>query len=207
MFVGIYNRTVIITYIGVASAITGVGLAMDGQPKWAILCLLICGVCDMFDGSVARRCKRSEDAIQFGIEIDSLSDLFNFVMLPVMIFISLGMHSWYHYVIYIALSLTAVIRLATFNVMAAHMAENKLPIKYYTGLPVTTVSAIYPVFFLLRAVLDHATVNVILTCVAALVALLYVTKIKIPKATSMRAHLTLAALAVVVCVLVICVGE
>ena len=36
----------------------------------AILCLMISGLTDMYDGTIAKMIKRSEDAKKFGIEID-----------------------------------------------------------------------------------------------------------------------------------------
>ena len=47
----------------------------------------------MFDGKVARMCKRTEEEKQFGIQIDSLADTINFIALPVVIMLSLGMNS------------------------------------------------------------------------------------------------------------------
>ena len=48
----------------------------------AYLSLLISGICDMFDGKVARKCKRNKKEKMFGIEIDSLADTVNFLLLP-----------------------------------------------------------------------------------------------------------------------------
>ena len=56
--IGFYNYSVILTYLGLGSAIGGIVLALDKQPKLAVLCLLVCGLCDMFDGTIARTCKR-----------------------------------------------------------------------------------------------------------------------------------------------------
>jgi len=52
--IGFYNYTVILTYIGVASAVVGMGLAMYGRTSMAIVCLMISGFCDLFDGTIAR---------------------------------------------------------------------------------------------------------------------------------------------------------
>ena len=73
--IGYYNYSVILTYIGLASAVYGMVQAMSYNPRVAILCLMVCGLCDAFDGAIARTCKRTEDEKSFGMQIDSLCDL------------------------------------------------------------------------------------------------------------------------------------
>lgn len=51
--IGYYNYSVILTYIGLASAVYGMIQAMSYNPRVAILCLMICGLCDAFDGAIA----------------------------------------------------------------------------------------------------------------------------------------------------------
>ena len=86
MFIGYYNYTVVLTYLGLSSAVVGMVEAMKHDYKTALICLLICGVCDMFDGMIARTSKkRSEDAKSFGVQIDSLCDVICFGVFPVVI--------------------------------------------------------------------------------------------------------------------------
>ena len=73
----------LITYAGIsvalsliAFAIFGIYLATAlGQSHYALMCLMAAGICDMFDGKIARACKRNKDEIAFGIELDSLVDI------------------------------------------------------------------------------------------------------------------------------------
>ena len=71
MFIGFYGASVLLTYIGLAFSVTGMVLAFLGHILAAVMCLILAGVCDMFDGTVARDCKRSETEKKFGIQIDS----------------------------------------------------------------------------------------------------------------------------------------
>ena len=57
--IGFYNYTIILTYVSVASAVVGIGAAMGGRTTMAIICLMFSGLCDMFDGPVARRRNRT----------------------------------------------------------------------------------------------------------------------------------------------------
>ena len=91
--IGFYNVSVILTYLGVVSAVFGMSQAFQGNFKIAILCLMISGFTDMYDGTIAKKIKRSEDAKKFGIEIDSLCDLVCFGVYPVVIGYCLGMDS------------------------------------------------------------------------------------------------------------------
>ncbi|QQS18413.1 CDP-alcohol phosphatidyltransferase family protein [Candidatus Saccharibacteria bacterium] len=35
--------------------------ALRGKVSYGFVCLMIAGICDIFDGTVARHCKRTED--------------------------------------------------------------------------------------------------------------------------------------------------
>ncbi len=52
--IGFYNYTVVLTYIGLASAVFGMTQVFGGNYRAALLCLIVCGTCDMFDGKIAR---------------------------------------------------------------------------------------------------------------------------------------------------------
>ena len=113
---GIYNYTVILTYLGMLSGFSGILFVLGGNIWAAIVCLLISGVCDVFDGKVASTKKdRTRSEKRFGIQIDSLSDLICFGVLPSVIVYALG-GSWLRAVACGAYVLAALIRLAWFNV-------------------------------------------------------------------------------------------
>lgn len=114
---GYYNYTVILTYIGLLSAVFGMMQALQQNPRVAVLCLMLCGLCDMFDGTIARTKKnRTEDEKSFGIQIDSLCDLVCFGIFPVVIGFSIGIKSLQGTLVMGFYALAAVIRLGYFNV-------------------------------------------------------------------------------------------
>ena len=58
----------------------------------ALVCLAISGLCDMFDGKVARTKKdRTEAEKRFGIQIDSLADIVCFGVSPAILCYRMGM--------------------------------------------------------------------------------------------------------------------
>ena len=86
MFLGIYDYTVILTYISLGISVFGITRALEGDFKVAIFCLALSGLCDMFDGKIARTKKnRTDDEKNFGIQIDSLCDVVCFGIFPAMI--------------------------------------------------------------------------------------------------------------------------
>ena len=114
--IGYYDYTVVLTYCGMLLAFTGVLMSINGKYWNAVLCLMLAGVCDMFDGKVARLCKRDEEEKKFGVEIDSLADMVAFVTFPVVIGYSMGLNSWYNILSYILLVLAGITRLGFFNI-------------------------------------------------------------------------------------------
>ena len=90
--IGFYDYTVILTYLSILSGTTGIILCLNGigHPFLGMFFLLFSGLCDTFDGKVARTKKnRTEQMKKFGIQIDSLSDLIAFGALPACIGIAL----------------------------------------------------------------------------------------------------------------------
>lgn len=179
--IGFYNYTVILTYIGVASAVVGAGLAMYDRTSMAIVCLMISGFCDLFDGTIARTRKRNEMEKKFGIQIDSLADLVCFGMLPAVIGFSIGLTHWYETVALVAYVLAALIRLAYYNVTEDELqfSENA-PRKYYDGLPVTTVALIIPLIYTLRPIMKSGFLLLYSLSLLA-IAVAFLSKIKVRK--------------------------
>ena len=199
MFIGKYSKSACVTYLGTISSIIGIFMAMGQKIKTSIICLVISGVCDMFDGRVARKDKnRTEADKNYGVEIDSLSDTICFVVLPIIIFYEMGMNRWYNALIYILYGLAGIIRLAYFNISTS----NSEPIKNYTGLPVTSSAMIIPATFLTSLFLDKGLYNIIATIVMGCVGVLFISKIKIPKPKGNIIYAFLAAAIIFVALMI-----
>ena len=147
--IGFYDYTVILTYLSLLSAVLGMVMTVTGHPIIATMCLLFCGLCDMFDGKVARSKKnRTAEEKSFGIQIDSLTDIVAFGILPAMIMLFLCGYSWYAYIIAALYVLAGLIRLAYFNVTEEQrQKETDECRKTYSGLPITSAALIFPVFY------------------------------------------------------------
>ncbi len=143
--IGHYNYTVILTYIGTVFGFVGITYIGNGNLKMALICLMIAGFCDMFDGKIASIRKRTTEEKRFGIQIDSLSDLICFGVLPALIALYFSDNTIIHTVIAGVFLLCALIRLAWFNV-DEEMRQNQDDgsRKAYMGLPVTTTAILLP---------------------------------------------------------------
>ena len=182
-FIGFYDYTVILTYLSVVFAVVGIHCSAQGAIGAAALCLLASGVCDAFDGTVARTKKnRTDDEKAFGIQLDSLCDVVSFGVAPAFLCYSMGMDSALGVAILSGYCVCAVIRLAFFNVQEAKRQQQETGgNKYYRGLPVTTSSMIFPLFCLLRSLIPQAVFSVLLYLLPALVAVLFILDFQVKK--------------------------
>lgn len=142
---GFYNYTVALTYVGMLVAFAGVTFAMDGKMLEALFCLMLAGVCDMFDGKIASTMERTKQEKRFGVQIDSLSDLVSFGVLPAVIVYATSPDGKFTHAIAGFYLLCALIRLAWFNVNEEERQDaSSGPRESYLGLPVTTSAFFLP---------------------------------------------------------------
>lgn len=217
--IGFYDYTVILTYMSLLSAIGGMTLAMSGHPLIATLCLLFCGLCDMFDGKVARTKKnRTREEKNYGIQIDSLSDIVAFGVLPATISIALCRAVWYVFLFAAFFVLAGLIRLAYFNVTEElRQQETDECRKSYTGLPITASALIFPTFFcvisgfclkngdiaLFAPLFDNWRFRVHVCALLGVTGLLYILPFKLRKPQSREIWLMLGVGVVIAAFLVI----
>lgn len=204
--IGFYDYTVILTYLSLMSGTIGIMLCLNGMghPYLGMFFRLFSGLCDTFDGKVARSKKdRTTQMKKFGIQIDSLSDLIAFGMLPACIGIAMLRYTMCipdlsgvtrylltHYTLQtqIVLSLIAVlyvlaamIRLAYFNVMEEEdQNRDETGAKIYTGLPVTSAALIFPAVLLIH-MLIRADLTFLYFGVMLITGGLFISKIQIKK--------------------------
>ena len=210
--IGIYDYTVILTYISLLSGCTGTIIAMSGvgHPYIGMFLLLLCGLCDGFDGRVARTKKdRTNLEKKFGVQIDSFSDLISFGVLPAAIGMSMlrqnrglsdlrgiaegwldqatGMsHSNLYRAALILIALlyilAAMIRLAYFNATEEEREQEirENGVAYFTGLPVTSAALVFPMVLLLHYI-PQIDLSIPYFMVMLIMAMLFVGRFKIRK--------------------------
>ena len=209
--IGYYDYTVVLTYLSMLSATTGVMLCLNdiGHPYLGMFFLMFCGLCDAFDGKVARTKKNRTDSMKkFGIQIDSLSDLVAFGVLPACIGIAMLRSSiefltfphlkFLHQhladkstiikiiltVIAVFYALAAMVRLAYFNVIEEERQETETGVrKTYIGLPVTSSALVFPTILLIH-IFCSADLTLLYFLFLAIVGFLFVSDIQVKKPTT-----------------------
>jgi len=213
--VGYYGLWVALTYLSVIVAILGIHFALMDNVRYALVCLMISGLCDMFDGRVASLFKkRNTREKHYGIQIDSLADIISFGVLPAAIgylrydpsgnFISLG---WFDTAIFPIYLMAALIRLAYYNVIETELHGQNKKRTHYEGLPVTSVAFIIPFAYAICHLFDKSIFgiyNILLLFLSAA----FVLKIRVPKPHA-RTQIVLVALGlpIIIYILYLCFSK
>lgn len=181
--IGFYDYTVVLTYISLLCSVVGITQAIDGRFRTAIVCLAISGLCDMFDGKIARTKKdRTNDQKLFGVQIDSLCDVICFGVFPSVLCYILGVRGILGSIVIGYYCVCSVIRLGFFNVLETNrqMKEDGAN-KYYYGLPITSITIILPVVFLLSFVISADAFKWVLAGMLFLVGTLFILNFRLRK--------------------------
>ena len=203
--IGVYDYTVIATYLSLLLGLAGIYSAAQNAPLAAMLYLMLAGLLDAFDGRIARtKANRTDAEKRFGIQIDSLNDLVCFGVLPAAIGWSMDCDRLWFLATMSFFALCALIRLAYFNVTEEErqnqMSEHRA---YYLGVPVTASALAAPLFYL-------AAQYFRLNCAAVyapglfLLGVLYITPLRVKK-PHLGGILLLAALGLAEFVSLVCV--
>lgn len=142
MIKNICDKANILTYVGLILAVLGMQLCFVGNIDLAVMCLLIAGICDGFDGAFARKLRKDGDP-NFGVELDSLVDIISSGVFPVVICISMGFNNILDLVIYSIFLVCGVGRLAYYNITSK---ENS---GYFTGVPITVSTILLPLIYVI----------------------------------------------------------
>lgn len=179
--IGYYNYTIIPTCAGLASSILGIAFALKGNLLSALICLMVSGFLDMIDGTIASLKTRTEKEKRFGIQLDSLSDIVCFGVLPIIIGTVVCGVNVVSVIIYSFYIICALIRLAYFNVDEEERQNSTTEKrKFYEGLPVTTVGALIPMIFCLYPLLK-SVFSIFYLVSLVLIALAFVIRFKLKK--------------------------
>ena len=195
---GVYNYTVILTYVGMLFAFAGIHFVFSNNDRsfiLALLCLMVAGVMDMFDGKVASTKKdRTPSEKLFGIQIDSMADIISYGVFPSLIVYKLAIgdkqypvdHPWEARIVICICALyllSALIRLSYFNVdEMERQSQTSESRREYKGLPVTSVAVVMPAVFIASYFMGNSRPPIHSAAVIlVLMAVLFITPFKLPK--------------------------
>lgn len=120
--------------LALAAGMTSLKFALQGQWELAVFAVVLAGIFDGIDGSIARLLR---SASRFGAELDSLSDVVSFGVAPAVVLYlwalsSLGGLGW---VIALAFAVCCALRLARYNSALDDDDEPKKKAGFLTGFP------------------------------------------------------------------------
>lgn len=199
-FIGFYRDCDLLTMTGTCMALLGCVFAINGNRLLPIFLLIISGICDGFDGKLARRHKSTQEQSVYGVQLDSLSDLISFGVFPLVLTVSvLPKNCYYAWIAIIFYSLCGMIRLAYFNTLDICKKSEK---GYFIGAPITTISIIYPVVYLICFFLKFIYFDIISTIFFTLTGLSFIYRMKIKKLDD-KGKTILAILGIVIIIAVL----
>lgn len=203
--IGVYDYTVILTYISLFISVIGMTQAMNARFRIAVTCLALSGLCDMFDGKIARSKKnRTDDEKLYGVQIDSLCDIVCFGIFPALICFLLGVRGAIGDLIIGYYCICSVIRLAYFNVLETRRQQVEDGAnKYYHGLPITSMAIVLPIVFMLQIFISDRIFVIVLYFALAIVGTLFIVDFKLRKPDNKTLIFLVVLVAVAVIVVVV----
>ncbi len=132
-----------ITTMALFTGFVSVVASIDGHYQRAAIAIIVAGVLDALDGRIARLTKTSS---LFGVQYDSLCDVFAFGAAPALLIFTavlhpLGRFGWLGAFLFLA---CGALRLARYNVQAVRVGQ-----KHFTGLPIPAAGGMIAVSVLL----------------------------------------------------------
>jgi len=141
------NAANAVSLLGVCSAVAAALLAANGHVAYALAALVGSGLCDVFDGFVARKLTRTDEQRTFGQRLDTVVDACAFGITPVLVLHAAGLQSPPELALLALFACCAVWRLAYFDTVGLSEEEGS-GARYYTGVPTTFASLALPLAFL-----------------------------------------------------------
>ncbi len=206
MIIGFYNVANFITLSGLCAALASCYTAFAGYPKLAVVLFMLAGICDMFDGRVARATDNGDIKRRtFGVQIDTVCDVVSFGVAPGFLAYAFGFRDTFDIIIYILFACFGAIRLAYFNTQALTEADD-MKMTSFTGMPIPTICFFIPSLALLMTFLSPDITHWIFKAVYLIVGFSFVLNFKVKKPGNKSVLFFLFAL-VASLVALFCVGD
>lgn len=131
----------LVSLAGLASALAAALLATRGRLALGLVAMIASGLCDLFDGLIARRLARTDEQKAFGGHLDSAVDACAFGFAPAIWLHAAGLRTPPDCALLAFFAACAVWRLAYFDTVGL---STEGAARYYTGVPVTYAALVIP---------------------------------------------------------------
>lgn len=177
--IGYYRPCDFLTMGNALFGIIGIILAITGNSGYAILCIIASGICDAFDGILARKGNYDKTQMSYGVELDSLADVISFGVSPAIITLCMvGFNHWSTILVCVFYAMAGLIRLAYFNTLDINGLSNKNAFK---GFPITTISLVYPLIYFVCYLFGFVYYDVIITLAMLFTGVSFIVPVQIKK--------------------------
>ncbi len=193
--IGCWNLANCVTWLGITAAVVAMYFALSGNPRIAMLLFLVSGLCDLFDGRVARMFERTDVEKAFGIQLDSFADTVSFVVFPAVFLLTLTAAPW-AVVLAVLYILAGITRLCWFDITTDGDT------KYFAGVPVTYMALVLPLVWVLVQKIAFSAVPGAVAATLAVMGVLYVLNIRVKKPGGLW-YAIFGVLAIVLAVLIL----
>lgn len=164
-----------VTLAALCLGLTAVRQGLEGRFELAVMCIVIAGFLDAFDGRLARLLKAESP---LGAQLDSLTDFVNFGIAPVLLVYlwalqSIGRLGWAVILVY---SVCCALRLARFNVDMEEADRPAWKTKFFIGVPSPSAGGLVmtPIYLQVAGIVDLANYPIVILANTILVGLLMV---------------------------------
>ena len=179
-FLGVYDWTVLLTYVSLCFGILGSCMAIGGKLANAMACLVLAALFEKLNAKFehAKIAKCGAEEHRYGTHADSLSNLICFGVLPCAIGYAVGLDSIIHMVFYTFYIISVVVRLAYFNAKTESAEDSGK--KYFIGLSVLSIAILLPVLYLFKDMLG-SVYQLIMICIYPIAGISYISSFRIRK--------------------------
>jgi CDP-diacylglycerol--serine O-phosphatidyltransferase len=169
----------LLTLAGLAASILAITLALRAEHAGAAIALVGAFVFDVIDGPVAKRTPgRTDEQGAFGANLDSLADMVSAGVALGIVILSYGDFRISYVPVVVLLAAATAMRLSYFNVHGLDAGSGT-----YTGLPTDLAIISFVALMLLDGPLGPAAFRVVLSAGGVVLAVLMVSRLRIPKLT------------------------
>lgn len=162
MFIGVYSLSVFFSYIAVILAFLACYFALNGDVKVTLILYLLVGLIDVLDGKFANLFKRAEFEKKYGVQIDTVLDVFNYTAVPIVILYFLGFNQLVDIILYVIYTFCVTTRLAYFNTL---VDDNK---NIFYGVPSTMIVFGLPIMLIIYTLTNSIWIFRILLLIMSL---------------------------------------
>lgn len=177
MFIGIYSLWVLFSYVAIILSFLACYFMIKDNVQLALIMFLLVGMVDVLDGKFASLFKRNEFEKRYGVQIDTVIDVFNYAAIPLVLLYFMGFNQGIDIILFVIYAFCVTSRLAYFNTM---VEEEK---NIFYGVPSTMIVVFLPIMVILYTLSNSMWV---LRSLLLITSLSFIINIKIKKSRSKK---------------------